>query len=920
MKKTIRLTALLGLGFLLGACTEDDIIKNYGPRDCVGDEIVFGVSTASDFKTRTVYGDASADEKKVEVNWIPGDMLMIACPQAAGTKLAHYQVTATQEADKNDGTVDRYSETTIGKADGETVSLQWGEGKGDNGAHDFYAVYPSFKKSGMSPTKNGDNPYVMMNDEGFVGYLPLDQSSNSVDEKGGNYIVNPNMDIAYMVANTPDVVRGNDVELAFSSLNTVLQFQIWRGDIEANITVGDIKIHGASLFSASGKAICGSFNYKFASKACTNTEEKPADYSRVTISLPEPKTLTGTNYCDFTFFVLPTYQNSDVILDDDNADYNDLQLQVMYSVGGSPQIKSATIKANITKSRKHLFKKVKLPAITQAVTGSNWFEGLADNILLSQVSIPVASNVFANATYFSGVDGIGAANYQQVKDYETLWDMGVRGFEFVNRRAVTFKDGGWFGEDGCNVNNNHSLSTANFVVDEVPLKGTGDNFTGGVITFGQAFNTLVGKLAANPQECLVVICTYQAVGDGYDPNGYVQQLLNYLDDYTATNGNTYKITKEDFVQIKAGATVEDLAGKIAIIIRPGDDDRYEKNSTTTSIVLSSNDGTNQNDWSGNVTLIHDWGTAFDVWDRRYKGVAREAQFETQYRAEHKPDSTQRPLMEDWLWGAGAGNSGTFVEYNHNGTTDAGNNAFDNFGNGEKPERLASFNYTHACTNNGIAYVQEWARVVPSKMEKHIYTGINHSGNNVTPIYLWVRWDESYSEKLKAIDGLFQLSVAEKGKQSNNLYINSLSGYYIDENIKEGLYPFKNSYAMRFYGRGGLGQTTQTWRSSSFSVSNMGKGGDHVGLAYELNKYVYGVLSGTVKMQDESYLPEGPWGLVMMEHIGNTAKGNDDKSVDLVNLIMMNNFKFPLATSGKTEPKTAEVSFSIDPANPSGEIY
>jgi hypothetical protein len=35
---------------------------------------------------------------------------------------------------------------------------------------------------------------------------------------------------------------------------------------------------------------------------------------------------------------------------------------------------------------------------------------------------------------------------------------------------------------------------------------------------------------------------------------------------------------------------------------------------------------------------------------------------------------------------------------------------------------------------------------------------------------------------------------------------------------------------------------------------------------------------------------GPWGLVMMDHIN-----ADDKSADLVELIMMNNFKFPLVT-------------------------
>lgn len=897
MKRTIRLTALLGLGFLLGACTEDDIIKNYGPRDCVGDEIVFGVSTASDFKTRTVYGDASysddasASENKVEVNWIQGDMLMIACPQAAGTKLAHYEVTADKEMNDTLNKVHDFSVTAIQRAEGETVSLQWGEGDDVKGEHDFFAVYPSFKKAGMSEEENGDNPFVNMDGEGFSGYLPLDQSSNSVDEKDGNYFVNPNMDIAYMVAYTPDVTRGNEVELEFSSLNTVLQFQIWGGKIKDNIGVGpdDVKIHGASLFSASGKAICGSFNYKFAGDSCTSTEKNQADYSRVTISLPEPKTLTSTNYYDFTFFVLPTYQNKEL---------NDLQLQVMYSVGGSLQIKSATITANITKSRKHLFKNVKLPAITKAITGSNWFQGLADNILLSQVSIPVASNVFASKKYFSNNSYTNLL--QQVKSYTELWDMGVRGFEFVNRKS------------GYNVElanqPTRSLSDAHFVVDENPLQTD-------TINFGKAFNTLAGKLSENPNECLVLICTYQAISDGYNPNYYVQQLLNYLDDFVANND--YGFEKEDFIQINTGTTVGKLKGNIAIIIRPGDDDRYESNSTTASIVLTSNDGTAQNDWSGNVTLIQDWGTAFDVWDRRYDGVAREAQFETQYRASNKPHLAQRHLMEDWLWGGRGSTSDHKIEYtNSNGekAPDKGNNNFNNFGNGTKPQPLAGgFNYTHTLTNGGKAYVQEWARVVDSVMAKPIYTG--KSSNSV---HLWVKWDESLLEKKKAIDGLFKLSVAQKGESSKDLYINSLSGYYVQQG-QLGMYPFKNSYETMWYGRSWfLGD--EKWHEGSIDIKDMGKGGDHVSLAYDLNMYVYGVLSGTEKMQDGSYLPEGPWGLVMMEHIGNTDKGTDDKSVDLVNLIMMNNFKFPLATSDTTEPKTVAVSFTIDPANPSGEIH
>lgn len=904
MKRTIRLTALLGLGFLLGACTEDDIIKNYGPRDCVGDEIVFGVSTASDFKTRTVYGDASASEKKVEVNWIPGDMLMIACPQAASTKLAHYQVTAEGTADSSQNKVNDYSVTKIERAEGEASSLQWGAGEGEDGLHDFFAVYPSFKKAGMSPTKNGDNPFVVMDSEGFSGYLPLDQSSNSVDEKvdekGINYVVNPNMDIAYMVANTPDVVRGSDVELAFSSLNTVLQFQIHRGKIENNIGVdqGAVKIHGASLVSASGQALCGSFNYKFNGGACTSTEDNSADYSRVTISLPESKTLTEANYCDFTFFVLPTYQNTD---------NNDLQLQVMYSVGSSPQIKTATIKAGITAHRKHLFKNVKLPAITKAITGSNWFQGLANNILLSQVSIPVASNVFALEKINENTStGFSASSCQQVKSFTELWDMGVRGFEIQTQKAVNNRNV----SDGT-----LSLGTANFTCDEV-------RFNNSTYNFNYAFTTLVDKLrpivdgkVSVSSECLIIICTYQASDDGYNPNDYVSQLINYLNAYLDTDhAKTRELTQSNFIQIKTGTTAGELKGNIAIVIRPGDDDRYQTNNYTSEISLGA--------WAGNLTLIQDWGTAFDVWDRRYEivdaegisqPVAREATFETKYVVGMaKKRTTARPQIETWLCGTST-----------SGSTYTQKNGCEDFGGGTAwPTKKATFKFDHAMTGRtGTAYVQEWARVVKDTiLSKYSGTRTGVTKQFIVKYfdsngYLWVTWPESLPEKKKAIADLFKLSVAEKGKSSDNLYINSLSGYYLDESVtndagaKVSLLPFKDEY--------------KGSNNTEIDATGQGRGGDHVTLAYDLNKYVYGILSGNAPLPgpgSTSYLPEGPWGLVMMEHIGNTTNV-DDKSVDLVNLIMMNNFKFPLSTSSDTtEPKTVAVSFTIDPADPSGAIH
>ena len=115
-----------------------------------------------------------------------------------------------------------------------------------------------------------------------------------------------------------------------------------------------------------------------------------------------------------------------------------------------------------------------------------------------------------------------------------------------------------------------------------------------------------------------------------------------------------------------------------------------------------------------------------------------------------------------------------------------------------------------------------------------------------------------------------------------------------------------------------------------NAKGQGKGGDHVTMAYDLNKYVYNILKGDEPLSSTGeYLADVPWGLVMMEHIGNTAGGTDDKSQALVNLIMMNNFKFPLATApvtvdeggnGGTDPAVAEVTFNDSPVDPKAEIY
>ena len=170
--------------------------------------------------------------------------------------------------------------------------------------------------------------------------------------------------------------------------------------------------------------------------------------------------------------------------------------------------------------------------------------------------------------------------------------------------------------------------------------------------------------------------------------------------------------------------------------------------------------------------------------------------------------------------------------------------------------------------------------------------------------LWVKWPESITEKKDAVKGLFEKSVKNRGIASNDLYINVLSGYYIDwqddDNVRKGLWPFKEQF------RGRFGRITY----ATIKPTGQGKGGNHTLYSYDINKYAYNLLSAAPGTEDADALSQtGPWGLVVIDHIGTTTvkqlgssttnKVSDDKSMQLVDLIMLNNFKFPLATKTQT---------------------
>ena len=900
MNKYIKLFALAGATFLLGACQEELGLESGAITP--GNEILFGANAYfenGEPQTRTQYGDIEGNQ--IEVLWVPGeDCMDIACPQAGGAAghQAEYMVSELE----NDTTSGWNGDKTAANDKASVlvrkspVGLQWSASR----THNFYAAYPSknqiaaravgkleqkdIEKLGMTVSYDQETNAETATLRGFI---PVDQSpaaENITGSAANGWEVKPDMTYAYMVANASHTRgAGGTVSLLFKPQVTALEFEIVSSALTGNnpqAKYPQFTILGVQLFSKNGQQMAGQFDYTYplaGSGTGTFTKVAANGYEKITQTFGDGLLVNEGKAVKVTFFMLPG-ETFNV------GTSGDLGLTVIYRVGNNPQVKTATLNKEITPKKKYFFSNVKLPAIDENVSGSTWFSALAPNTLLSQVSIPVAGNVFANTTY-----GANSAVSQQTLDYETLWKRGVRGFEFVNQ------------SNGSRKGDAVTLADQKFVCTESLIPNSP--------TFDVAFTTLASYLKQNSSECLVLLMSYQPSNDGYNPDRYVKQLTNYLDSFVTKN--TYGYTKSDFVQIKSGTTVEDLQGKIAIVIRPGDDDRCEPQKTG----ITSTANISLGDWSNNLVLIHNWGAAFDAWDKRYDGFARQSTYVTVSAYQGSQNGHQNlPQLENYLWGIGTTSSGTFTPVADYASE---NNEFNNVGGGDTwkgsfadkvlPKKLNEFKYQHSTTGlGGNAYVQEWMRVAPidnalNSTGRYAYAS---DGTIVGTGYLWVKWPESITEKKDAVKGLFEKSVKNRGIASNDLYINVLSGYYIDwqddDNVRRGLWPFKEQF------RGRFGRITY----ATIKPTGQGKGGNHTLYSYDINKYAYNLLSAAPGTEDADALSQtGPWGLVVIDHIGTTTvkqlgssttnKVSDDKSMQLVDLIMLNNFKFPLATKTQT---------------------
>lgn len=896
MKKYTKYFFLLVTCLLASACSEElglDYIKVVP-----GQEIQFGGNayfTSGDPQTRTEYGkvvEIGTDEETgepiygIEVKWLDGvDKVDIACPEAVGAKRAEYKVASVNETTSAS---DNYASVANALHKTGDVGLQWSTSP----VHNFYAAYPS-RQQGLGNLKEilSATEYdkveadfgLNYEKKEFKGFIPSEQRAIRKEEvtegETKGYILHPDMTNAYMIAKKAHTGENGNVGLQFNSIVTALQFQIKANDVKILEQDKPIKITSVALEQAQGKQLCGEFTYNYETNEYTYPTSLTGTDKLIT-AVFDPVTLNEGDYLDVTFFLLP---GAEFNSEENAADEPELDLIVRYTLADNdgeenPGMKSALMSKNIKPSKKYYISNVQLPVINLNATGTTWWSALPPRALFSQVSLPVAGNVFATTAYNTGTATyVKASNAQQVLTYDQLWDAGVRGFEFVTDRENS--------TDGT-----ATIGNQPFVCAEEKLNIVYENGENDVkINFDVAFHTLANRLKNSPTETLVLLCTYMPCsGTEFNPQEYVNQLLRYFSNFATTN--TLGFTEKDFVPITDATRVYDMTGKICVIIRPADDGRYNSTGSYTA-------GINMNAWPGeqkHVVLIQDWGTAFDVWDRRYGSKwARESSLKTNY-AGGKALYGSCDEIENYLYCTSQ--STTNINDKQKNSTN-----FNNAPN-ELPkfdENTYKFNYTHDMTGSTAkAYVQEWARVSPTDNNLNaigIYTGYTPYAEVLGDGELWVRWPASIEEKKFAIKKLFENSVATSGDNTtNDLYINSLSGYYIDWDntltYDKSTLPFKKSFKIN-------GHLSGREYDSALGVEGQGKGGNFKLLAYDLNKYVYDLINN-------KEIASGPLGLVIMDHIGNNAVKQlgpntseqtvtGDKSLDLVDLIMRNNFKYSL---------------------------
>lgn len=874
MKNAYKSFALLCMGLAAVACMEEQFEDEKPNKTPIAEnEIIFSASASVETgnkQTKTAYGDVDASDKTdgtgktgtVQINWKHNDPIMIASPHTAGTTHAKYLVNLGDDATEND-----VAPTAVSLDRQGDVGLQW---SGREEPYQFWAMYPSpdtFTDVENPVSVDVENETIVMR-----GHLPVDKRYTTIPAAvNGRYEFAPDMMYAYMVADDEYTYGSEDdaISLEFTSLVTAMQFELQTGTITANQADSEIIVSQIVLFSAGNQKLAGDFTYEF--DGAENCSEGTSTSASVTFdnvnqnNKPNGLILTEGDVCDVTFFMLPSYKYTP----------GDLKLKVVYYYDNILQTKTATIGSQIQPTKKYHFKGVKLPNITK-IDASTWFDVLDPEIEVAKVSLPVASNAFS---YTYTGDNPQYYRQQVVTDDNTttgiqkLWNMGIRGFEFRTSAKMTTST-----QDG--------QTTTSYTLDGEQMI-VGGNWVG-TATFDGALESVYNLLQANPSETAVIIATYQSKGgdhlEGYNPLGYIKGLENTLNTFFENNC-TGKTKEQVFAKLTTGSKVEDIKGRLVVIVRSGDEDymRYERNDNTNNdkINYSISDLKLSSEWEPYVSLIPNWGTGQDQWDKRFANTyLTEGAWAYSNSSNYEDDNDSKNKFEaTYLTGSTSSQSGVTATW---------------------PTTRTPYWSTFINNNeNEPAYIQCWERVIPTPGSVRV--SATRQGLIDLPANVYYYWPESLTEKWTAVQSM----IADARKmEKKGLFINCLSGYFPASELAGSQAPY-------------IGYETIGSRSYKVESKNAG---NIANCAAILNYQLWDYLSTTTDY--------GPLGVVMLDYVGaekedfpsSSLTYNPEAITDVLastaskalpGLILMENFKVKPTTGGGNSGTTPPQQTSYD---------
>lgn len=889
MKQIFKFAAVVFAAMLLTNCVKENLEPTYTPVQ-LGDAIQFGSRAgfaSNDADSRTVYTGKTYTYNDVTyegIDWVINeDMIDIYSPDVdqTGSTNVMYRVTGAttgQESTDTEGNVTDHTRdyatlTPVYEGD----AMKWG----GNTTHTFYAMYPTAFE--FNETVDGNlvtlEQGVKLDKTTMKGIIPSSYTPE-VTLQGNTYVATPNMRYAYMVAKTEhdpstkeNMAAGNKVGLSFVPVVTAVEIELLFPDDQTEQEYYDIYV-GSIILSSEKQKLSGGFTADLsawnpsssATPVCqldeTVTSQNYVQISTLmfnsTTGIEEPIKLTKGQSIKVTAFLLP------------HTDIEDLT--VGFTQGAAtPKEKSLAAAGTIPAKVKTRITKVKLPVTAipddpqESDPGlndaSNWMRDLVErkpNITMAGLSLPGTGGSF---TYISSQ---GTSYRQQYKSgeaemysgttrdaamtFDKQWALGIRAFEIVSDRPSYTEDA--------------TLYTEPITCNQVDL-GSG-------YTVGWAFDQIITKIKAYPEETAVVILVYQPEGNtiGRNADCYAQALENMItkletDNNAADGSDIFKLYTPDM-------TLAEAAGHILVMARINQVDEGETTGTGGNLGNTSIDDKNTN-WTNAkaaigklpIILIDGCGTAKDRWGARgYKlDDALFAHISNNVASSHLTGKNPN-IIESYMQQGSYlyGNTGSYnstsgvVTYPSGSVTKTisskvlGNTLWSETHTVVRPGPTETDaltfgyeSYTGASTSTFTVWYQEWARVVAAQTV----------GDDDT------YWFESYYEKLNHVLRTFDMAI--DNVHTDHIYVNSLCGYLVDASVNTS--------------------------SDQPSTGNTygGSGGDIQGLAKKLTPQFYQYV--LKRAQDNT---TGPTGVVMMDYVSDNP--DEGGSHYLPSLIIANNLK------------------------------